>query len=96
MKYAIGVDVGGSSAKLGIVNQAGKILFRHKLPTPKFDQPARAAAAYARAVDVVVRHCKDAGIQPVGIGVGMPGHISQDRMSATLTNVQNIGQLSSG
>jgi glucokinase len=88
MQHAIGVDVGGSSAKLGIVNQAGKVLFRYKLPTPKFDQPTRAAEAYARAVDIVVRHCKDAGIQPAGIGVGMPGHIGPDRTSATLTNVQ--------
>jgi len=88
MHYAIGVDIGGSSAKLGVVSQTGKILRRHRLPTPNFDQPTRIADAYAEAVKIAVNHCRDAGIQPAGIGVGMPGHISPDRRSATLTNVQ--------
>lgn len=87
MHYAIGVDVGGSSAKLGIVSQTGKILFRQRLTTPTFDEPTRVAEAYARAIDIVLNHCRDAGIQPAGIGVGMPGHISPDRRLATLTNV---------
>jgi len=88
MHHAIGVDVGGSSAKLGIVSQAGEILFRYRLPTPTFDQPSRVAEAYAQAIAIVVNQACDAGVQPAGIGVGMPGHISPDRRSATLTNVQ--------
>lgn len=86
--YAIGVDVGGSSAKLGIVSQAGEILFHHKLPTPAFDQPTHVAEGYAQGIDLVLDRCRDMGIQPAGIGIGMPGNISLDRRSATLNNVQ--------
>jgi glucokinase len=87
MRYAIGVDVGGGSAKLGVVSQGGDILFQHRLATPEADHAGRVAHGYAGAIQAVVEQCRGAGIEPAGIGVGMPGHISPDRRSASLTNV---------
>jgi glucokinase len=87
MKYAIGVDVGGSSAKLGVVNTAGEIVVRHQVPTPVSEEPARVARGYGDAIAEVLTRCQHMGISPVGIGLGMPGHISPDRRSAPLSNI---------
>ena len=77
--YAIGVDIGGSSAKLGIVSESGEIVVRHRVPTPVCSQPERVIEEYVRAIDHLLNRCDEMAIRPVGIGVGMPRHISRDR-----------------
>ena len=37
LEYAIGIDVGGTTAKFGIVNHRGEISNRGNLPTNKHD-----------------------------------------------------------
>jgi glucokinase len=36
-KYAVGIDVGGTTAKFGIVDRNGKILEQDRVPTNKHD-----------------------------------------------------------
>ena len=88
--YAIGVDVGGSSAKMGVVSQAGEIVIHHRVPTPVFDQPQQVAEEYARAIGHVLDLCHEMAVQPIGIGLGMPGHISEDRRASTFSNVHAL------
>jgi glucokinase len=87
MEYAIGVDVGGSSAKLGVVTATGEVVLRHQVPTPVSDDPTWVAHGYADAIAEVLTHCRNMQISLAGIGVGMPGHISPDRRSAPLSNI---------
>ncbi len=85
--HAIGVDIGGNSAKLGIVSDAGKIIFRQRVATPTPDQPELVAKEYAHAIHYLLDRCREMAIRPIGIGVGMPGHISEDRRTSTFSNV---------
>jgi glucokinase len=88
--YAIGVDVGGSSAKMGIVTDAGEIICRHRVATPLFEQPALVAEEYAKGVRFLLKCCPELASQIVGIGIGMPGHISPDRRAMTFGNVHTL------
>lgn len=87
MPFAIGVDIGGSSAKLGVVNEVGEIGYRHTVITPTTNSPEQAAAEYAQGIQQLLDRCALPPAQLVGIGVGMPGHISQDRRVSTVSNV---------
>ena len=87
MKVAIGVDVGGSSAKIGLVNAAGEILNRHRVPTPTVDTPDAAFAVYLAGIRAVLAQSDPSTQSLTGVGVGMPGQINPDRLSATASNV---------
>lgn len=90
MRYAVGVDIGGSSAKLGIVSDDGEILLHHTLSTPLSNEPREVAATYSDAIDYLLAQCQEIEIQPEGIGIGIPGHLSDDRKMSTFNNVHTL------
>ncbi len=48
MRYAVGVDIGGSSTKLGIVDDGGHIVARSRVVPPASAGPAAVAEMYLR------------------------------------------------
>ncbi|MBQ9415055.1 MAG: ROK family protein [Clostridia bacterium] len=73
MNYRIGIDIGGTSAKLGVVDEAFHIVERAKVKTGKeftADDILEAIAAAARPL------CEQYGIETVG--VGSPGRVNPD------------------
>lgn len=82
MKQLIGVDVGGSSVKLGAVTGAGERLAEVSV--------AVEAGASAREIlgTVGARARELAGGAPRGIGVGLPGLL--DREAGTIRNSPNL------
>jgi len=74
----VGVDLGGTNIKVGLVTPAGHVLQRHATPTRAEEGPAAVAARIcAAALD-----CLQAAGRPVGevggVGVGSPGTIDMD------------------
>jgi len=73
----VGVDLGGTNIKLGLVSPLGDVIRRHSLPTPAQQGPAAVAHAIAEGI----RQCMEAaGASPksvVGVGLGSPGTIDQ-------------------
>ena len=88
--FALGLDIGGSSAKLGVVDQAGRLVVRHWIETPASDRSELAAAGYLDGLQELLSRCRELHIEPVGLGVGIPGHISEDRGSSTFNNVHAL------
>jgi glucokinase len=68
----IGVDVGGTFAKLGAVTKSGKILFQDKIPTQPGDGPA---VFVDRVIAVIDRWRKDRQLKPRGLGLGLAGDV---------------------
>ena len=75
MKTYLGIDIGGTAVKLGLVTEAGEVLLRSETSvsfdgyrTPILDT-VRAAAARMLA------DCRAAGYQPAGAGVSATGQI---------------------
>lgn len=68
MKYAIGIDLGGTGIKGGLVNEQGEIIKELSVPTAKDNE-----AVLENIKDVIASLKSDVKIE--GIGVGSPGSI---------------------
>jgi glucokinase len=78
-RRAVGVDFGGTSIKLALVNDQGKILGRAKIATREAANPN----AWLDAVEKGIAQIRDkvglAESEIVGIGVGVPGFVDYER-----------------
>lgn len=83
MKTYIGIDLGGTFIKYGLVDEEGNILEKGKVPTPAgcgYEETVRAIADAA---------AKLADKKPCGVGIGSPGVIDGERGIAVTSG--NLG-----
>lgn len=80
---AIGVDIGGTHTKLGVVDASGIIRHFRKIPTA-----ARGGlAAFLERIFAEIQHQLElTGPNIAGIGVAMHGHLDQERRGPILCN----------
>lgn len=78
--YTIGVDVGGTNIKLGLVNRSGKIMARSFLDTKSFCKSKN------KLIDAIVKEIRDLIVQKklvkkdiAGVGLGLPGPIDSEK-----------------
>lgn len=87
MRYAVGIDFGGTSVKLALVNERGQIKARRKFVT----KDVNGAQGWMDRVAKEVAELQSGEHAPqkiVGIGVGVPGFVDFDRgFIHDLTNV---------
>jgi glucokinase len=82
---ALGIDVGGGSAKIGIVSPAGVVLAQDKVAS---DPSVSAPVLLDRYLEMADRMRMQLGIQDLcGIGIGLPGHIDFTRGTTRVGNV---------
>ena len=89
MKYYIGIDLGGMSAKAGILDERGVMLFQKRCPTRAEDTPETTAAALA---GLVVEMAEEYGLkreEVYAVGIGSPGIIDSRR--GVVVNWSNFG-----
>ena len=84
-KYAIGVDLGGTNVKVGIVSQEGKIVKKLSLETFANIGPDEVIAQIKKAVEQILTGNK---LKIRGIGVGSPGIVSPKK--GTVENPPNF------
>lgn len=72
-KYAIGVDLGGTNVKIGIVSREGKIIKRISLETKAAGGPNSVISQIQKGIKEVLSKNK---LKIHGIGIGSPGIIS--------------------
>lgn len=72
-KYAIGVDLGGTSVKIGIVSESGKIIKKTSIDTNAQNGPAAVISSIKNGIDQLIskNNIKDF----IGIGLGSPGSV---------------------
>src|ERR1035438_10215660 len=71
--YAIGVDLGGTYVKLGIVSQQGKIIKKTAVETKAGDGPESVIAQIEYGINILLHKNK---YKLSGIGIGSPGTVS--------------------
>lgn len=74
-QYVFGVDIGGTTVKLGYFDTEGNVLDKWEIPTRKEDNGSRILPDVAASIE---KKIKDAGIDRkdvVGVGVGAPGPV---------------------
>lgn len=91
--YAIGIDIGGTSLKCGVVNELGEILF-------SFLVSLKEAKTEEEIINLIVKaitQCTDQLNEPiVGIGIGFPGLIENDVIVGGGVNLPGFEQLPLG
>jgi glucokinase len=73
---AIGVDIGGSSTKMGIVTLEGEVLRRDEQLTPQHLPGDVILESITEKLANLVSWAKEAGLSPRGIGVSLCGYLT--------------------
>lgn len=87
MKKFLGIDIGGTNVKFGVVTEKGELLEKIKFPTKEVAANGKFVQNFIKHLREILMHNKD--IKDIGIGV--PGTISLDR--TTLMELANIPSL---
>ena len=88
-KYAFGVDIGGTTVKIGLFDREGCALDKWEIPTVKDNEGSSILPDVAQSL---LDKMKEKGIgreDLVGIGVGAPGAI--DRNGNLVSRAVNLG-----
>ena len=88
-KYVIGIDVGGTNIKFGLINSLGKIISRNNLITANCSKTKNQLIdSLAEAIKELLQ---DNGLNSkdvLGVGIGLPGLINYEKGVVTsLTNI---------
>lgn len=77
-KYAFGVDVGGTTVKIGLFDKEGRVLDKWEIPTVKDNEGAAVIPDVAKSI---LAKMEEKGIHEedlAGIGVGAPGAVDDE------------------
>lgn len=88
-RYYIGIDLGGTFIKGGIVNERGEILASDKVPTEVEKGDKGVAANIARLAKDLLERCGLTNGDVVGLGIGSPGMI--DSAEGNVVYANNLG-----
>jgi glucokinase len=84
-KYAIGVDLGGTNIKVGIVSREGRIIKKASLPTLAEKGQDKVISQIKKGIKEILSHNK---LKIRGIGIGSPGIVSTKK--GTVENPPNL------
>lgn len=74
--HYLGIDIGGTNIRLGIVDKEGKVLARYRIPTLKEQGRDKVIARLLRAIEFII---KKKGVPVRGIGIGCPGPLDSKK-----------------
>lgn len=77
-RTALGLDIGGTHTKIGVITSNGQILRRVTLPTTICGDPKPYLDEVRHQLRLLCR-----SYEPVGLGVSLPGFLSADRSTIT-------------
>ena len=77
-KYGFGVDVGGTSCKLGLFTDSGKLMEKWEIPTDTSEQGEHIIEHVAASLEHRQRERGLADEQIIGVGIDTPGIAGRD------------------
>lgn len=86
--YAFGVDIGGTTVKLGLFDRDGAVLDKWEIPTIKDNQGASILPDIAASIKEVMAEKSIDKEDVVGVGVGAPGPVDDE---GTIYKAVNLG-----
>ena len=93
-KYAVGVDVGGQTSKIGIVDKDGNVLSQKVIRSDIYGNDAEAfISALAEAIKAVIAEAGKSTDEVAGVGVGAPNGNYYD---GTISNAPNLAWAAEG
>ena len=89
MEYAIGIDLGGTSIKYALVNQAGDLLFEGRLPSLAHVSAEKVIEQLTTAATLLKDEAIKQKLKLRGIGLGTPGIVDESNR-IVLGGAENI------
>lgn len=86
-KFGFGVDIGGTSCKLGLFTLGGELLEKWEIPTVTDNQGAEILENVAAAVERKMEEKKIARDEVLGIGLDVPGPVGEDGIVSQCVNL---------
>lgn len=87
-KYAFGVDVGGTTVKLGLFNEEGHALDKWEIPTVKDNGGVQILPDVAKSIENKMQEKGLSKEEVLGIGIGTPGPVDE---KGTVYHAVNLG-----
>ena len=87
-QYGFGVDVGGTTCKLGLFDANGTLLSKWEIKTNTEDCGSHILEDIATAVEGKMAECKIQKSDVLGVGIGVPGPVLDD---GTVVKCVNLG-----
>jgi len=78
MKYVFGVDIGGTTVKLGLFDEKGELLDKWEIPTDKTDKGKNIVGDVCDSIKSKISGCGITAGDVMGVGVGAPGAVDED------------------
>ena len=88
MKYCFGIDIGGTTVKIGLVAETGEIVTRWEVPTRKGSDPAGLLEDVKTSLENCMAEKNMEKADILGIGMAAPGPVTED---GVLHGCVNIG-----
>ena len=76
--YVFGIDIGGTTVKMGLLDKEGNIVDKWEIPTRKENDGKNILPDVAKAIDDKLKEKSIDKSDVIGIGVGVPGPIDAD------------------
>ena len=87
-KYVFGVDIGGTTVKIGLFSIEGELLDKWEITTRTDDGGAYILSDIAASIDSKMKEKEIAKEEVKGIGMGVPGPVKED---GTVVKCVNLG-----
>ena len=88
MRYCFGIDIGGTTVKIGLFSETGELLDRWEVPTRKGNEPSGLLEDVKASLEKCLEEKKIKKEDILGIGMDAPGPVTAD---GVLHNAVNIG-----
>lgn len=85
----IGVDLGGTNIKMGIVDREGKIIAEKEEPTLGEEHPLKVIQRLVQSARDLAKDASMSWAEIQGIGVGLPGFL--DIPTGKINHLTNLG-----
>ena len=76
-KYCFGVDVGGTTVKMGFFDVEGNVLAKWEIPTRTENSGEKILPDIAASIDEYMKNNNYTKEDIVGVGIGVPGPVVQ-------------------
>lgn len=87
-KVCFGIDLGGTTVKIGLFTEEAKLIDSLEIPTRKEDEGSHILSDICEAIEAKLVEKKITRDNLVGVGIGIPGPITKD---GTVLNCVNLG-----
>jgi len=88
MQYCFGVDVGGTTVKLGLFTHEGEVLDKWEITTTKEEKGKHVLPDVAQSIQAKMKERELKNSEILGIGIGVPGPVTED---GTVLGCVNLG-----